>query len=143
MSVGRACALTGRRLCALLAVCSAGLHALMLGHAGSPAIAALLVAMLGVCLFCAWELWRDGSLRAWTLVALMNLGMVAVHLGGSGHQHGPALSLPATASPSALMTVATVIALVEVAAAVVVLSYRTRDRAARLSAGRGELAQHQ
>lgn len=140
MSVGRACALTGRRLCALLAVCSAALHALMLGHAGAPAIAALLVAMLGVCLFCAWELWRDGSLRAWTLVALMNLGMVAVHLGGSTHQHGAPLHLTAVSAPSALMALATVIALVEVAAAVVVLFYRTRERAARLGAGRGELA---
>ncbi len=134
MSVGHACAVTGRRLCALLAVCSAGLHAVMLGHAGSAAVAVLLVAMLGVCLFCAWELWRDSSLRAWTLVALMNLGMVAVHLGGSGHQHGAPLQLAGAAAPSALMTVATAIALVEVAAAVAVLFYRTRDRATRLGA---------
>jgi hypothetical protein len=143
MSVGHACALTGRRLCALLAVSSAALHAAMLGHAGAPAVALLMVAMLAVCLFCAWELWRDSSLRAWTLVALMNLGMVAVHLGGGGHQHGAPLQLTGASAPSALITVATAIAAVEVAAAGVVLFYRTRGRAARLGAGRGELAQYQ
>jgi hypothetical protein len=140
MSVSRSCAVVGRRVCALLAVCSAALHALMLGHAGAPAVAAVLVVMLAVCLVCAWELWRDGSLRAWTLVALMNLGMVAVHMSSAGHRHGATLTLPAASSPSMLMTVATAIAAVEVAAAAVVLFYRTRGRATHLSAGRGELA---
>ncbi|CAN5844780.1 hypothetical protein BH10ACT9_BH10ACT9_32550 [soil metagenome] len=139
MSVSRSCALVGRRACALLAASSAALHAVMLGHAGSPAVAVLLIAMLSVCLFCAWELWRDSSLRAWTLVALMNLGMVAVHLSGVGHQHGAAPTLPTATSPPTLMTVATAIAAVEVAAATTVLFYRTRGRAAQLAAGR-ELA---
>ncbi|CAN5291495.1 hypothetical protein BH11ACT7_BH11ACT7_40270 [soil metagenome] len=140
MSVSRSCAVGGRRACALLAVCSAALHAAMLGHAGSAAVVVLLVGMLGVCLFCAWELWRESSLRAWTVVALMNLGMVAVHLSGAGHHHGATLTLPAPTAPSTLMTVATAIAAVEVAAAATVLVYRTRGRAAQLAAGRTELA---
>jgi hypothetical protein len=140
MPISYAAAVAGRRVCALMAACSAALHAVMLGHAGSPAVAVLLVGMLGVCLFCAWELWSDGSLRAWTLVALMNLGMVAIHMKGAAHQHGTALSLPAASSPSTLMTVATAIAAVEVAAATTVLFYRTRGRAAQLAAGRSELA---
>ena len=133
MPISRAAAMAGRRGCAVLAVVSAALHGVMLGHAGSPAIAVLLIAMLGVCLFCAWELWSDGSLRAWTLVALMNLGMVAVHLTGGGHQHGAAVQFVGAAAPSTLMTVATGIALVEVAAAAGVLFYRTRGRAAQLT----------
>ena len=138
MSVAPVCAVTGRRLCALLAVCSAGLHLLMLGQAGSIAAAAVLVVMLGVCLFCAGELWRAGSVRAWTLVALMNLGMVSLHLSGVGHQHGVAVQ-PVAASPSALMGAVAVIAVVEVSAATAVLVYRTRGRAAQLSAGPGEV----
>ena len=133
MAISRAAAVAGRRGCAVLAVCSAALHGVMLGHAGSPAVAVLLIAMLGVCLFCAWELWCDGSLRAWTLVALMNLGMVAVHLTGGAHQHGAPVQLSGAASPSVLMTVATAIAAVEVAAATAVLCYRTRGRAAQLT----------
>jgi len=140
MSTSRTSAVLGRRTCALLAVCSAVLHAVMLGQAGSPLVAVLLVAMLGVCLFCAWELWSDGSLRAWTLVALMNLGMVALHTTGGGHHHGAPVQLSAAAAPSTLMAVATAIAVVEISAAAAVLFYRTRDRAARLSTGRGELA---
>ena len=138
MSMAPVCAVTGRRLCALLAVCSAGLHLLMLGQAGSIAAAAVLVVMLGVCLFCAGELWRAGSVRAWTLVALMNLGMVALHLSGVGHQHGVTVQ-PVAASPSALMGAVAVIAVVEVTAATAVLVYRTRGRAAQLSAGPGEV----
>lgn len=133
MPISRAAAVGGRRACALLAACSAALHGAMLGQAGQPAVAALLAVMMAVCLFCAWELWSHGSLRAWTLVALMNLGMVAVHLTGSSHQHGAALQLSAPGAPSVLMTVATGIALVEVAAATAVLFYRTRDRATQLT----------
>lgn len=139
MSVGHTCAVTGRRVCALLAVCSAGLHVMMLGHAGSLAVAGLLIVMLGVCLFCAWELWRDGSVRAWMLVALMNLGMVAVHSSSVGHRHGAPLQLTST-STSALMAAATAVAVIEVLAAASVLFYRTRGRAERLGAGRSELA---
>ncbi|MDF2826165.1 MAG: hypothetical protein K0R68_3573 [Mycobacterium sp.] len=140
MSVGQACALTGRRVCASLAVCSAALHVLMLGHAESAAVSAVVAVMLAVCVFCAWELWRDGSLRAWALVALMNLGMVAVHATSAGHHHGASLQLETAGSPSPLMAVATAIAAVEVAAAAAVLFYRTRDRADRLTAGRSEPA---
>lgn len=140
MSRSHTAAVVGRRACALLAVCSAVLHGVMLGHAGAVAVAAVMATMLAVCLFCAWELWNDGSLRAWTLVALMNLGMVAVHATGSGHHHGAPVQLSGAATPSALMAVAAAIAVIEVSAAAAVLFYRTRDRAARLSTGRGELA---
>lgn len=131
--------LTARRVCALLAVASAVLHALMLGHAGSLAVAVLLSTMLGVCLFCAWELWRAGSIRAWMLVALMNLGMVALHLSSAGHRHGVPVQLVGT-TPSRLMGTATVIAAVEVAAAMAVLVYRTRGQANRLSGAGGDPA---
>ena len=133
LSHAAAAAVVGRRACAVLAVCSAALHGLMLGDAGQPLVAVLLVAMMAVCVYCAWELWTDGAMRAWCLVAIMNLGMVAVHMTGASHQHGAALQLTAPTTPSALMTVVTTIAAIEVAAAMAVLFYRTRGRAERLS----------
>ncbi|MGB3485091.1 MAG: hypothetical protein WBB07_23075 [Mycobacterium sp.] len=140
MSVSHRCAVFGRRTCAVLAVTSAALHAVMLAHTDSPGVAVLMLLMAAVCLYCAWELWYGGSVRAWLLVALMNLGMVAVHVTGAGHQHGAPFQPTQATPPSPMMTIATVIALIEVAAAVGVLCFQTRGHAARLTAGRGELA---
>jgi hypothetical protein len=145
MSVTAASAVIGRRTCAVLAAISAVLHGAMAVAATVPAVVALTIGMAAVCLYCAWELWTHGSLRAWCVVALMNLGMVAAHWSLPAHHHGPSLPGPALpgvapAPPSTLMAVASTIALVEVAVAVAVLWYRTRDHAARLALGRGELA---
>jgi hypothetical protein len=41
--------------------------------------AGLTVAMAAGCLYCARDLWVRETLRAWILVALMNLTMIAVH----------------------------------------------------------------
>lgn len=133
MSASHASAVLGRRACALAAVCSATLHGLMVGHAGSPALVALILAMAAACLYCAYELWTSGSLRAWCIVAVMNLAMVAVHWSVPGHHHGSganaALVGAAPVVPgSTLMTVATTIALAEAAVATVVLWVLTRNR---------------
>ena len=127
-------AVLGRRACAVAAAGSAVLHALMLGHAGSPVVALFVAAMAVACLFCACELWRAGSQRVWCLVAVMNLVMVGLHMGGPGHQHGQVVVAgPAPMTP--LMTVATGVALAEavVAATVLcVLTWRRREQTATL-----------
>lgn len=134
-------AIAGRRACAVLAAGSVALHAVMIGHAAHIAEAVLLLAMMGACLLCARHLWIDGTLRAWCLVGLMNLGMIAVHLSAPGHQHGAAAAAALTASPpSTVMTAATVVSVIEIAVAAAVMAYRTRNRAVALSLGRRELA---
>src|SRR6478735_3066742 len=85
-----------RRACAGLAVGSGGLHAAMLGHASSVFAAGLLATMIAGCFYCARELWRDGTARAWVVVALMNLAMIALHLPAPAHHH----SAPNAAAPS-------------------------------------------
>ena len=77
----------GRRTCAVLAAASAALHAVMLGHAANPAMAVLMAAMIGACLYCARDLWLRGTLQTWCIVAVMNLAMVAVHLPVPAHRH--------------------------------------------------------
>ena len=82
-------------MCAALAVGSAGLHAAMLGHAAGPVAGALLAAMIAACLYCAVDLWRNGTVRAWVVVALMNLPMIGLHLPAPGHHHAPtAVAIP-------------------------------------------------
>ncbi|MGE2722252.1 hypothetical protein [Mycolicibacterium celeriflavum] len=118
----------GRRACAVLAAGSACLHATMLGHAATPFAATLMAAMVAACLFCARDLWRDGRQRAWVVVALMNLAMIALHLPAPGHHQGAA----AADSPSTVMGLATVVAMVEAAAAAAVLYVHSRGRAVEL-----------
>jgi hypothetical protein len=96
----------------------------MLGHVSTPIAAGLLATMIAACLYCARELWRDGTERAWVVVALMNLAMIALHLPAPAHHHG-AMSAAAP-SPSTLMAVATLVALVEVTAAAVALEIARR-----------------
>jgi hypothetical protein len=113
-----------RRACAALAVASAGLHAAMLGHASNLIAAGLLTTMIVACLYCAGELWRDGTARAWVVVALMNLAMIALHLPAPAHHHGaPNAAAP---PPSTLMAVATLLALAEVIAAAAALYIGSR-----------------
>lgn len=123
--------MVGRRLCAALAAGSASLHAAMLGHASGPVATGLLAVMIAACLYCAVELWRDGGVSAWVVVALMNLAMIALHLPAPGHHHGAG----AVGSPpsSTVMTAATLLALVEVLAAAAVLYVRSRGQFVRIT----------
>lgn len=118
----------GRRFCAVLAVISAALHGMMVVNATNVAVVVLTVAMLAVCLYCAYGLWFRGTLRDWTLIALMNLAMIAVHLPMSvGHHHGGVDVT--TPQHSMLMMLATAVAAIEVVVAAGVLYYMTRARA--------------
>lgn len=122
-------ALVARRTAAVLAASSAALHAVMLGHAGSPALVVLIAGMVGACLYCARELWLSGTSRAWCLVAVMNLAMVAVHLPLSGSHHVTHAMAEAGVPQPTIMTLATALSMVEVLIAVAVLCYRTRGNA--------------
>ena len=116
----------GRRTCAALALSSASLHAAMLGHTSNIVAGVLLAAMIVTCVYCARDLWLRGTLRAWCVVGLMNIAMIAVHLPAPSHHHG----MHAMPGPqSTLMVLATAIAAVEVAVAMAVLYYRTRRNA--------------
>jgi hypothetical protein len=123
-------AVLGRRAGAVLALSSAGLHAAMLGHASTVVAGGLLAAMIVACVYCARDLWLRGTLRAWCVVGLMNIAMIAVHLPAPSHHHG----MHSAAGPqSTLMGLATGVAAVEVAVAIAVLYYRTRANAQLLS----------
>jgi NADH:ubiquinone oxidoreductase subunit K len=121
----------GRRACAALAFISAGLHAAMLGHAPNVVAAGLLAAMIVACVYCARDLWLRGSLRAWCVVGLMNIAMIAIHLPMPAHHHG--LHQGPMGQQPTLMGLATAIAAVEVVVAMAVLYYRTRRRAQLIS----------
>jgi hypothetical protein len=103
----------------------------MLGHTSGVITAGLLATMIAACLYCARELWRDGTARAWVVVALMNIAMIALHLPAPAHHHGA----PNTEAPpsSTLMTMATLLALAEVTAAAAALYVGSRGRMIRLS----------
>jgi hypothetical protein len=120
-------ATVGRRACAVLALSSAVLHAAMLGHASNVVFGGLLAAMIVACVYCARDLWLRGSLRAWCVVGLMNIAMVAVHLPMPAHHHGTHMG--PMGQQSTLMAFATAIAAVEVTVAMSVLYYRTRRNA--------------
>lgn len=122
-----------RRIAAVLAAVSAALHAVMIGHAGTMALTLLIVGMAIVCLYCAWELWRSPTTRAWTLVAVMNLAMVAVHLPLSGAHHVTHVDPKAIVPQSMIMTFATALSLIEVAIAAAVLWLRSRGNAQAVS----------
>ena len=129
MSAADISSVVARRTAAGLAAISAGLHGVMLGHVGSAAAAVLIAGMVGACLYCAWELWVSGTARAWCLVALMNLGMVAVHLPMSGSHHITHVNAEAVVPQSMITTLATALSMSEVLVAVAVLCYRTRGNA--------------
>jgi hypothetical protein len=118
----------------VLAVGSAALHLAMLGHAPNVVAAGLFAVMIVACLYCARELWRDGTERAWVVVALMNLAMIALHLPAPGHHHGAAAT--SASAESTVMTAAMLVAFVEVMAATAVLCAHTRGRMVRISGTR-------
>ena len=115
----------GRRACAVLALSSAALHAAMLGHASNVLAGGLLAAMIAACVYCARDLWLRGTLRAWCVVGLMNIAMIAVHLPMPAHHHG----MHTMGQQSTLMGLATAIAAIEAVVAMAVLYYRTRRNA--------------
>src|SRR4029077_11022255 len=121
----------GRRACAALALSSAGLHAAMVGRASNVVAGVLLAAMIVACVYCARDLWLRGTLRAWCVVGLMNIAMIAVHLPMPAHHHG--MHMASAGPQSTLMGLATAVATVEVAAALAVLCYRTRGNAQLVS----------
>src|SRR5947209_18164337 len=127
MSTPHTSAVLGRRACALVAVGSAAAHGLMLSGSTNLALAVVVIAMMGACLYCARDLWTVGSSRAWCLVAVMNLAMIALHLSIPGHHHTGAMSTVALPA-STLMTVATSLSVLEAAAATAVLYLRSRRR---------------
>jgi hypothetical protein len=103
----------------------------MLGHSSSVIAGGLLATMIVACLYCARELWQAGTARAWVVVALMNIAMIALHLPAPAHHHGaPNAEEPPS---STLMAVAIVLALIEVVAATAALYAISRGRAQRLS----------
>jgi hypothetical protein len=105
---------------------SAALHAISLGQAANVASGVLIGAMIGACAYCARDLWVRGTLRAWVLVALMNLAMIAVHFGAPAHHHGAAAAPTAVVHASTVMMLATALAAVEVLLAAAVVYHRTR-----------------
>lgn len=119
--------MVGRRIGAVLAGSSAVLHGLSLGHVTNIAGAVLMIVMIAGCLYCAADLWLRGTVRAWVLVASMNLAMIAIHLPmSSSHHHGGGLTGAVPMPESTAMTLATVVAVVEVVLAAGVLWFRTR-----------------
>ena len=86
-----------------------------------------MVVMAAGCLYCARELWTRGTLRSWTLVALMNLAMIALHLPMASHHHAGGVT--AAPADSTAMTLATVLAVIEVVVAAAVLFRHTRGLA--------------
>lgn len=121
--------LVARRIAAGLAATSAALHGVMIGHSGNTASAVLVAGMALACLYCARELWLSGTTRAWTLVALMNLAMVAVHLPMTGEHHMTHATVEAVVPQSIVMTLATGLSIVEVLIAAMVLWFRSRGNA--------------
>ncbi|KQS69170.1 hypothetical protein [Modestobacter sp. Leaf380] len=88
---------------AVLAVGSAGVHLALAGSGDLSALAMALMAL--VCLPCSLHLWRAPTASVWGLTALVDLGMLAVHLPmvvGTGHagMHG---AHTAASGPSALV----------------------------------------
>lgn len=129
-TVSRTSAVLGRRACALVAAGSAVLHMSMVGHAGSPMAAVIVIAMTAACLTCAYDLWRAGSQRVWCLVAVMNLAMIGIHMSGPVHHHGSGVPVVQVPTVTPLMTVATAVALAEaLVAALMLCVYAWRQRA--------------
>jgi hypothetical protein len=103
------------------------LHGISLGHGTNLAAAGTTVAMAAGCLYCARDLWVRGTLRAWVLVTLMNLAMIAIHAPTpAAHHHGGGVTTAVPAHHSTVMNLATTLAAVEVLAAAAVLYSRTR-----------------
>jgi len=116
----------GRRVCALLALCSAALHGVSLGDVTTLVGAMLMVAMVTGCLYCARDLWLRGTVRGWVMVAVMNFAMIAIHMPMAPHHHGGGVAAAGPVHDTTVMTVATAFAALEVSIAATVLYFRTR-----------------
>lgn len=86
-------------------------------------LSVLTVVMAAACVYCAYELWRFDTVRSWTLVAVMNIAMIAVHLPLLGH-HGHTVA--PGAAMGTVMGLATAVAAAEITLAAAVLFARTR-----------------
>jgi hypothetical protein len=124
----RIAAVVGRRICAALAAVSAALHGLSLVDAPNAASGGFMVVMIAVCLNCARRLWLRGAVGDWTIIAMMNLAMIAVHMPAPGHHHSAAVTAAVPMPLSTAMGLATVMAAVEAVIAATVLYYRTQVR---------------
>jgi hypothetical protein len=120
-------AMVGRRIYAASAVCSAVLHGFSLGHVANVTVGLLMIAMIFGCLYCARDIWLRGTVRAWVLVASMNLAMIAIHLPMSLSHHHGGISSASPMPDSLAMTLATALAVVEVTVAAGVLWFRTQS----------------
>lgn len=120
-----------RRAVAVVGVISAVLHLMVLGeHWSSPAMVGLMSAMALGCLYCSWHLWRQASVRDWALVAVMNIGMVGLHLfvmgGAASHTHGVQSAMDMSShSGGSVAAIATGMAVVEALIATAVVFVRT------------------
>jgi hypothetical protein len=118
----------GRRICAALAAVSAALHGLSLVDAPNAASGGFMVVMIAVCLNCARHLWLGGAVGDWTIIAVMNLAMIAVHMPGLGHHHSAPVTAAVPMPLSTAMGLATVMAAIQTVIAAAVLYYRTQVR---------------
>jgi hypothetical protein len=121
-------AVLGRRACSLLAACSAVLHGITSLHTHSPVAAVVMAGMAAACLYCARELWIQGAVRTWVLVAVMNIAMIGIHTPFvAAHHHGEGTAAAAVPMHSSwLMTLATALAGVEAIIATAVVYQRSR-----------------
>jgi hypothetical protein len=128
----------GRRACAFLTASSAVLHGIAALHADILAAAVLMSAMGVACLFCARELWMHGALRTWTLVAMMNIAMIAVHTPfTSDHMHGGGAAVAVMPMHhSMVMTAAMALASVEAMIATAVVYRLSRHNRFLVHGGR-------
>ncbi|WP_236694210.1 hypothetical protein [Mycolicibacterium obuense] len=123
---------------AALAVASAVLHGGAALGMGSPWLVALTAAMVAGCLYCGWELMTRDSVRAWLLVALMNLAMIAMHLRLPAGHHSAGQPDGAHGAGGHALHPATVVAAVEVVLAAAVLFARSRTLAPSVACQSGD-----
>ena len=93
----RSGALALGRVAAVLALCSALVHLLLLDAESMGSV--VMVGMAAACLPCAWHLWRSPTGSVWRVTAGVDAAMLVLHvqLMGSGeHMHH-------AAAPSSLM----------------------------------------
>lgn len=115
---------------AALAVTSASLHVAALAGHGSIHITLILI-MAASCLYCARHLWSEPRHHDWALVAIMNIGMIAMHLGmsmPSPHAHHTMAPQPTrTSNEVPISTAALLLAGIEAVFATIVLFVTTRS----------------
>lgn len=146
------------RAAAVAAGLSALLHLVMMGH-GNIFWGLLMAGMALACLPCAGHLWRRPSVGLWVALGVMNAAMVAVHgglwaAGALDHTHGPAprqgeaggstgagdghhhggVGIFDVLGMEGIFFFATGLAVLEVLAVVIALTFLSKARTARLAA---------